>query len=155
MGYVAPKAQWDSFNWKWEQALRSRSLDYLHTSHYLESLKLYRDSPDVDVYKALEPFIAVIQSEIINSAGFGVCAITECAAWDALSNDEKKWIRAPELNSFETAIGFACIRVGPYLSRSNPIAIQMDESVNAAELYERYRILKQQNQTYRESLGAR
>jgi hypothetical protein len=74
----------------------------------------------------------------------------------ALSNEEKMWIRPPARNSLEMLIGAVCKLVSPVLGRHNPIAFQIDETDspdNAMEVLESYTILKKQSDLYRRSLG--
>lgn len=157
VGYVAYKKQWDVFNWAWQKTLKDMSLPFLHTSEFLyKYLRVGVNSPtDEEIYKSLSPFIDIIHRYItVPKLGFGVCVITKCDDYDKLTKAEKAYVRAPDLNSFEMAIGLACRKVKDELSDENTMAIQMDEAPNAPILYKRYQTLKAENDTLKSYLGA-
>ena len=158
-GYVAQKDCWVRFNFRWQEVLDSLGLAYLHTARYLNEFPLLGDKPktDEDDYRILEPFLQVVRGEILERGGFGVIVLTECAAYESFTNEEKIWIRPPARNSFEMFIGAVCKQVSPVLGRHNPIAFQIDETdvpENSMELLDSWNILKKQNDLYRKSLGA-
>jgi len=161
VGYVASKQQWDYFNGCWQRELDKAGIPFLHTSKHLSTFPLIGGSPtDDDVYNILKPFIEVVQNVIfrppanVSRPGFGVCVITPCGAYDQLTLDEKRYIREPELNSFEMAVGLSCFNLKNDLSDANPIAVQMDESEEIARFCSRYLALKRENETLRKYLGA-
>ncbi len=157
VGYVAYRPQWESFNFAWRQTLRELGLSYLHASEYIYRYLRVGDHPPTDgeIYKCLTPFINIVNLNLTQPRrGFGMVVVTRCSAYEQLTTDEKKYVRPPELNSFELAIGLACLRVKDELSEENTIAVQMDESQNATTLYVRYQALKQENDTLKNYLGA-
>jgi hypothetical protein len=157
VGYVATKAQWDYFNGRWQRVLDDLKLDFLHTAKYLNSFPLVGGSgiTDDDVYRILEPFIQVVRDVILQDReSFAVAVLTQCAAYEQLTDREKKVIRPPDLNSFELAVGLSCFELKNKLSLSNPIAVQLDESDDAPRFLERYVALKRENDSLREYLGA-
>lgn len=96
VGYTATKKQWDNFNPHWDHVLGSYGLEYLHTSKFLAKAELIGPpKTDEDDFRILEPFIVAVREELLRppEAGFGVIVITDCAGYDALSEDEKKWVR--------------------------------------------------------------
>lgn len=157
VGYVAYKPCWDMFNSAWKRVREGMGLEYLHTSEYLyKYLRVGDHSPtDDEVYKCLEPFITVIHNQLIRpGAGFGVSVITRCDAYEQLTADERRYIRPPDMHSFEMAVGLACKQVKYELSDENTIAVQMDEAQTAPALYERYQAMKRENDTLKSYLGA-
>lgn len=153
VGWVAYREQWNTFNWQWMKVLEQHGLGYLHTAEFLNKFPVIGDAPlsDDEVYRILQPFTDVIHGNITVSGnrGFGVCVITECAAYDALDADEKRVIKKPELHSFEMAVGLAFRYIRDELHGNNLMALQFDESEDAARLYSCYKQLKEKNPTLR------
>jgi hypothetical protein len=161
-GYVASKECWDNFNFHWDLVLKQFDLEYLHTAEFLKRMSSgligtdAKPRDDEDDYNILRPFLKVVREEIFNPGGFGVIVVTECAAYDALTDQEKLWVRPPGRNSFEMLIAGVCQRLSPQLGRHNPIAFQVDESDKADHLLtilKTYIVLKKQNPLYKKSLG--
>jgi len=154
-GFVAPKDYWDRFNGAWDDALAVYHLNYLHTSEFLQTIPIIgrASRTDEDAYVILEPFIKAIQQHLVWGDGYAVIGVTIADAWSELSKDEKKFVRQPALDSFESAVGLACQSLLSSLSRANPLAIQVDEGGNIAVMAGAYKKLKAFPQ-YRESLGA-
>jgi hypothetical protein len=156
-GYVAYKEAWNSFNWRWMMTLEQLGLPYLHTAKYLNEFPLVgRSGPlgDEDICMILAPFIGAVKDTLLAKDGFPVCIITECAAYDQLTAEQKKYIRPPGEHSFEMAVGLACFCLKNAMNISDRIAVQMDESVNAPKLYSRYEALKRENETMKSHLTA-
>ena len=154
-GYVAPKEYWNRFNGAWDNALAVYHLNYLHTSEFLQSIPIIgRESrTDDDAYVILEPFINTVQQHLVWEEGYAVVGVTTADAWSGLSKEEKKVVRQPALDSFESAVALTCRSLGSSLSRANPLAIQVDEGGEIAVMAGAYRKLKKYPE-YRESLGA-
>jgi len=153
-GFVAPKAYWDRFNGAWDDALAVYHLNYLHTSEFLQTIPIIgRESrTDDDAYVILEPFINTIQRHLVWGEGYAVVGATTADAWSNLTREEKRFVRQPALDSFESAVGLACRSLASSLSRANPLAIQVDEGGDIAVMAGAYRKLKMFPE-YRESLG--
>jgi len=157
VGYVAYKANWDLFNSIWKPRREALGLDYLHTSEFLRKYAWFGkvEPTDDDIYKCLKPFIDTVHMSLTQpERGFGVCVVTMCDAYNALSREEKKVVPEPELNSFELAIGLSALQVKNELTEENTLAVQMDESQNAPALLKRYTLLKAENDTLKRFLGA-
>lgn len=158
VGYVAYKQNWDAFNWAWSRALKAIGLGHLHTSEYLyKYLRVGDHSPtDDEIFHCLSPFIKIIVERLLNPprTGFGVCIITRCEAYEQLSEEEREYIREPELNSFELAVGLGCMKVQRELTLQNSIAVQMDESHSVPRLYGSYELMKRENELLKKFLGA-
>lgn len=158
VGYVAYKPNWDTFNWAWKRTLKELGIDYLHTSDFLyKYLRVGDHSPtDDEIYRCLSPFIRTVLDRILSpkGTGFGVCVVTRCDAYSQLTDDEKRYVREPQVNSFEVAVGLSGAKVQAELCEENTMAVQMDESNNAPELYKTYQALKTENQTLKKFLGA-
>jgi hypothetical protein len=157
VGYVAYRPNWDNFNFAWKRTLAAIGIDYLHTSEYLyKYLRVGDHAPtDEETFNCLAPFIKVVQEQLLNpGTGFGVCVISRYDAYDQLTEEEKKFVRPPEFNSFELAIGLGCMRVQKELAKENTIAVQMDETQSAPELYKRYHAMKQESPIMKKYLGA-
>jgi len=132
-------------------------MSHLHTSKYLnEFFLLDRRGPlsDDQIRLILAPFIGAVKEELLATHGFPVCVITECDAYDKLTATQKRFIRPPGEHSFEMAIGFACFCLKNELNISDRIAVQMDESQNAPQLYSRYEALKRENPAMKAHLTA-
>jgi hypothetical protein len=131
--------------------------EYLHTADYLSNFPFIGGrKDDNDDYLALKPFLAVVRGQILHAGGFGIIVVTECAGYNALSKEEKKWIPRPFRHSFEMLIGAACLEVSPSLGSHNPIAFEVDYTDvprTALDLLVSFIRLKKQNPLYRESLG--
>lgn len=156
-GYVAYSSAWKDFNWRWMMTLGQLGLSHLHTARYLNEFPLVgRSGPlgDEDICMILAPFIGAVKDSLLANGAFPICVITECAAYDALTPQQKKYIRPPEEHSFECAVGLACFCLNNQLNISDRIAIQMDESANAPRLYSRYHALKRENQAMKDHLTA-
>ena len=153
-GYVAPKAYWDRFNSAWDDALAVYHLNYLHTSEFLQTIPMIGDKSrtDDDAYIILKPFINTIQQHLVWGEGYAVIGVTTADAWSGLTKEEKRVVRQPALDSFESAVGLACRLLAPSLSRANPLAIQVDEGGDIAVMAGAYRKLKRFPE-YRDSLG--
>jgi hypothetical protein len=157
VGYAAYRDQWSAFNRAWMGVLKERGIDYLHTAEYLRSIPIIGGaSPsDEDVAVILKPFSDVINQYITcQRDGFGVCIITDCAAYDSLSDADKKVIRKPELHSFEMAVGVVGYHVKEELHSNNFLALQIDETEDAPKLYNCYKFLKEKNDTLRSYLAS-
>jgi hypothetical protein len=133
-------------------------LDHLHTTKFLHSTNIIEKvRTDEDDYKILAPFIRVVQQQLLDPAeGFAVTVLTDCEAYNQLTNEEKRVIRPPLRHSFEIMIGSVCKIVSPVLSRANPIAFEVDETdvpKAASDLLESFIYLKKQSDLYRKSLG--
>jgi len=154
-GYIAPKGYWERFNGAWDEALAFYHLSHLHTSEFLQTIPIVGDKPrtDDDAYVILEPFIKAIQTHLVWGEGYAVIGVTTADAWSGLTRDEKKVVRQPPLDAFESAVGLACRSLTSSLSRANPLSIQVDEGGDIAVMAGAYRKLKM-FPIYRESLGA-
>lgn len=158
VGYAANRERWARFNLRWMAILGSHGLTYLHTSEYLNLIPNVDGRPlsDADIVNTLQPFTNVINEEITNgntNDGFGICVVTECAAYDALTNEEKTVIKKPEVHSFEMAVSLAANQVKDDLRGGSLMALQFDETKDAAKLYNSYKWLKEKNDTLREHLS--
>jgi hypothetical protein len=109
---------------------------------------------DEDICVILAPFIETVKSALLGSGAVPICVITECDAYDTLTQEQKKFVRPPEEHSFEMALYLArhCLESG--MNISNRIAIQMDESGNATRLYSRYEALKRESSVMKSHLTA-
>jgi hypothetical protein len=154
-GYVAPKGYWDRFNGAWDDALAHYHLLHLHTSEFLKTISILGGGlkTDDDVYTILKPFTDAIKEHIVWGEGYAVIGATLADAWSPLSTQERKVIRQPDQDCFESAIGLACYSLISTLSAANPLAIQVDEGKHIARMANAYLHLKQVP-LYRESLGA-
>jgi hypothetical protein len=153
-GYISPERYWERFNRAWDDALAYYHLPYLHTAEFLQTIPIIGHAPrtDDDAYVILKPFIDVIQQHLVWGEGFAVVGVTIADAWSSLAKEERKVVRQPALDSFESAVGLACLFLAPYLSRANPLAIQVDEGGDIAVMAGAYKKLKRFSQ-YRESIG--
>src|SRR5262249_9818112 len=113
-GYVAYREQWSDFNWAWKKTLKDFGLEYLHASEFIYSYMRGSGNPptDEEVFKALDPFIDIIHRYLIEpQTGLGICVIVKCSDYEQLSDKEKKFVREPEVTSFELAVGLAAMHV--------------------------------------------
>jgi hypothetical protein len=156
VGYVASSDAWRRFNWRWLISLEQMKLPYLHTAKYLNSFPLVGGNglTEEDVYTILSPFINIVHAELIERGAVGVCVITECGAYEQLTEIEKKFIREPEVHSFEIAVSQAAMNVRHALNLDNYLAIQVDESHDAPKLYARYEAMKRENETLKDNLAS-
>jgi len=157
VGYVATRESWFNFNRSWMSALAGYGLQYLHTADFLNKIPNVdgRKLSDRDVYGSLAPFISVVNSHITSDddAGFGICVVTEYEAYDSLTDTEKTVIRKPEVHSFEMAVGITGINLKRFVASGGIMALQFDETKDAAKLYNSYRLLKEKNDSLRHSLS--
>lgn len=153
-GYIAPQPYWEHFNRAWDDALAVYHLPFLHTSEFIQTIPIIGDGPrtDDDAYLILKPFIDVIQHHLVQGEGYAVIGVTTSDAWCSLTKEERKVVRQPALDSFESAVGLACLSLAPSLSRANPLAIQVDEGGDIAAMAGAYAKLKRVPE-YSESLG--
>lgn len=156
VGYVAHTPEWSKFNSRWMISLLQLQHPYLHSAKDIANFALVGGDglTDEDVYLILSPYISIVQEELIRAGAFGICVVTEHDGYARLSEKEKKFVREPEINSFEIACAFALKSVTNPLNLRNCIAIQMDESQNAPRLYESYQNMKRKDEILREGLGA-
>jgi hypothetical protein len=155
VGYVAYREAWNKFNWRWMMTLEQLKRPFLHTAEYLNQFPLADGRiTGEDICLILAPFIEAVKGTLLAEGAVPICVITECAAYDQLTAQEKKYIRPPEENSFEIAVAVACRVLRNPLNISDSIAIQMDESVNAPRLYSRYEAMKRENDELKSHLGA-
>lgn len=156
VGYVATRQSWYDFNRAWLAALAGYGLQYLHTTDFLRVPNVDGSKlSDGDIYGSLSPFISVINTHITSDkdAGFGVCVVTEYDAYDSLTDREKTVIRKPEVHSFEMAVGLAGSNLKQFLQSGGLIALQFDETKDAAKLYNSYRWIKEKNDSLRNTLS--
>jgi hypothetical protein len=154
-GYVAYKEAWNKFNWRWMMTLKELNEPYLHTAHYLNKFWLSdKTITDDDICLILAPFIEAVKATLLAEQAVPICVITECEAYEKLSPADKKYIRPPDEHSFEIAVMLSCAAIRHPLHISDWVSVQMDESDNAARLYERYRILKADVPEMREHLSS-
>jgi hypothetical protein len=136
------------------EALKDAGREYLHTSEYLNSIPLVgglRHS-DETVGALLAPFLKCIKHNI-TQRGVGICVITDCASYHGLPRDDKRFIRPPDLHSFEMAMALLIKHTRTGLGDRH-LAIQFDECSDACKLYGCYRDTKQNNETLRRYLGS-
>lgn len=154
-GYIAPREYWNRFNSAWDDALAVYHLPHLHTSEFLKTIPILGGGPktDDDVYRILKPFTDAIKEHIVWGEGYAVIGATLADAWSPLTPQQKKVVRQPEQDCFESAIGLACYSLISTLSPANPLGIQVDEGKNIARLAAAYLQLKRVP-LYRASLGA-
>ncbi len=108
-GYVAYSEDWKKFNWRWGMSLQQLGEDYLHTTHYLRRFWLSDKAiTDDDICLILAPFIAAVQDTLLSGGAVPICVITECEAYERLTDIEKKYIRPPDEHSFEVAVMLSC-----------------------------------------------
>lgn len=156
VGYVTYSEQWRKFNWRWKITLEQLKVPYLHTTEHLNKFPLIGGSglTDDDVYTILTPFIAAVREHLIDGGAFGVSVITEWDAYEKLTDTEKKFIRPPDVHSFEMAIGLAAKRMSNVLDPDNCMSVQLDESHDAPKYFAAYEIMKARNETLRRYLSA-
>ena len=154
-GFVAYTEEWKKFNWRWIMSLQQLGRDHLHTSKYLNEFYLSDGKlTDDDICLILAPFIAAAREALVMRGAVPIAVITECEAYDQLSEVERKFIRPPEEHSFEVAAWMACRVLRHPLQISDAVAIQMDESENAPALYARYQDLKRKHPDIKQNLSA-
>lgn len=155
VGYVAYSDEWKKFNWRWTMSLEQLKLPYLHTSKYLNQFWLSdHEITDEDICLILAPFIEAVKGTLLAGGAIPVCVITDHAAYNQLTDQEKKVIRPPEDNSFETALALASRALRSPMAMTNAIAVQMDESRNAPQLYAAYEAMKRDYPEFKAHLGA-
>jgi hypothetical protein len=156
VGYVGYKSEWNKFNWRWMMTLQElKGEPFLHTSKYLNKFYLSDGCiTDDDIARILAPFIAAVRETLLDGGALPVCVITECDAYDRLTEQEKKYIRPPDEHSFEVAVMLAARALRNPLHLSDSISIQMDEAENAPRLYSRYAAMKSENDELKAHLGA-
>ena len=156
VGYVAHTPEWHKFNYRWMISLLQLQHPALHTAKDVSSFPLIGGSglTDEDVFIILSPFIAMVQEELIQRGAFSICVVTEHAGYDRLTEKEKKFIRPPDINSFEIACAYALKCVSNPLNPRNCIAIQMDESQSAPKLYESYQNMKRKDAILKSGFGS-
>jgi hypothetical protein len=156
VGYVASSDAWRKFNWRWMISLEQMKLPYLHTAKYLNNFPLVGGNglTEEDVYTILSPFINIVHAELVEHGAIGICVITECDAYQKLTPLEKKFIREPDTHSFEMAVAQAAMNIRHALNIDNYLAVQMDESHDAAKLYARYEAMKAENENLRNHLAS-
>jgi hypothetical protein len=154
-GYVAYKEAWNKFNWRWMMSLQQLNMESLHTARYLHDFPLVGGKLDDEaICLILAPFIGAVRESLIEEGAYPVSVITECKAYDMLTDKEKKYIRPPEEHSFEVAVMLAAGAIRSSVAISDWVSVQMDESDNADMLYKRYRTLKVANAEYRDHLSS-
>ena len=109
---------------------------------------------DEDICLILAPFIETVKATLLHGGATPICVITDYAAYDQLTEQERKYIRPPSENSFEIAVAMSCRALRHPLHISDSIAVQMDESINALMLYARYEAMKRENPEFKAHLGA-
>ncbi len=158
VGYIAHTPDWNTFNTRWMLTMLQLKPEhpYLHTASDVAKFPLIggKGLTDEDVYLILSPYISIVQDTLIRAGGFGICVLTEHEGYEKLTPNEKKFIRAPEINSFEIACAFALQSASNPLNFRNCIAIQMDESQNAPGLYESYQNMKRKDAILKSGLGS-
>lgn len=156
VGYIAHTPQWNKFNWRWMVSLLQLQHPFLHTAKDVATFALVGGDglTDEDVFLILSPFIAIVQEELIRAGGFSICVLTEHDGYEKLSAKEKKFVRPPEINSFEIACAYALKCVSNPLNLRNCIAIQIDESQSAPRLYESYQSMKRKDGILKTGLGS-
>lgn len=155
VGYVAYSEEWKNFNGRWTLTLAELKRPFLHTSKYLHEFPLADGKiTDEDICLILAPFIEAVKATLLAGGAIPVCVITDYAAYDQLTEQEKRVIRPPEENSFETALALACRVFRSPLLMSSAIAVQMDESINAPKLYAAYEAMKRDYPEFKAHLGA-
>lgn len=105
------------------------------------------------MYRLLKPFTDVIKEHIVWGEGYAVIGATIADAWSPLTPQQRKVVRQPEQDCFESAIGLACFSLSDTLSPANPLGIQVDESKHISRLASAYLQLKRVP-LYKASLGA-
>jgi len=156
VGYVAHTPEWNKFNYRWMISLLQLQHPYLHTAKDIANFALVGGDglTDEDVYLILSPFISMVQEELIQKGGFSICIVTEHDSYERLTDKEKRFVRSPEINSFEIACAYALKCVTNPLNLRNSIAIQMDESQAAPRLYESYQNMKRKDEILRSGLSS-
>lgn len=156
VGYVAYRETWHKFNFRWRVTLAQLNMPYLHTSTYLHGFPLIGGDgmTDDDVHRILLPFTSAIREQLIDDGAFGVSVVTEWDGYEGLTDKEKKFIRPPDIHSFEMAISLAYRNMSNAFDVDNCMAIQMDESHDVPKLYKSYEVFKSKNPVVRNYLGA-
>ena len=155
VGYVAYSEEWRKFNGRWIEVLHQLNLSSLHTAKYLHQFWLSdHEMMDEDICLILAPFIETVKATLLHGGATPICVITDYAAYDQLTEQERKYIRPPSENSFEIAVAMSCRALRHPLHISDSIAVQMDESINAPMLYARYEAMKRENPEFKAHLGA-
>jgi hypothetical protein len=155
VGYVAYREAWNRFNWRWMMTLEQLQLPYLHTAKKLNEFFLSDGKiTDEDICLILAPFIEAVKGTLLSDGAIPVCVITDYAAYDQLTDQERRYVRPPPENSFEIAVALACRALRNPLHISDSISVQMDESTNAPVLYGRYQAMKRENPEFKAHLGA-
>jgi len=155
VGYVAYSSEWRRFNGRWIEVLHQLNLPCLHTAKYLNQFWLSdHEMKDEDICLILAPFIETVKATLLLGGAVPVCVITDYAAYDQLTEQERKYVRPPAENSFEIAVALSCRALRNPLHISDSISVQMDESVNAPMLYGRYEAMKRENPEFKVHLGA-
>jgi hypothetical protein len=155
VGYVAYSEDWKSFNGRWLFTLAQLEMEQLHTAHYLNEFPLVGGRLDDDaICLILAPFIEAVKSTLLARGAVPICVITDCDAYEQLTEKEKKFVRPPEENSFEAAVLHSIRALGSSFQISDAVSIQMDESANVPRLYARYQWMKQNYEEFRARVGA-
>jgi hypothetical protein len=155
VGYVAYGDDWKKFNWRWGICLEQLKRPFLHTAKYLHEFWLSdHEITDEDICVILAPFIETVKATLLAEGAFPLCIITDCSAYEGLTEQEKKFIRPPAENSFEVAVAIASRVLRNPLHISDHTSIQMDESYNAPNLYARYEAMKRESEEFKSHLGA-
>lgn len=154
-GYVAYSDVWKKFNWRWMMSLQQLSMESLHTAKYLHDFPLIGGKLDDDaICLILAPFIEAVKETLIGEGAYPVSVITECGAYELLTDKEKKYVRPPDEHSFEMAVMLSANALRSPIHISDSISVQMDESDNADALYKRYRAMKAASKEYRDHLSS-
>lgn len=155
VGYVGYRTEWQKFNWRWMMTLQQLNLPFLHTAKYLNEFYLSDGHlTDDDVALILAPYIAAVRETLLTGGAVPVCVITECNAYEQLTDQEKKYIRSPDEHSFEIAVAVSARVLRNPIHISDSISIQMDEADNAPRLYQRYSAMKSENSELKAHLGS-
>jgi hypothetical protein len=155
VGYVAFSEDWRKFNSRWLLTLAQLQMKYLHTAKYLNEFPVVGGKLDDEVIcLILAPFIEAVKHTLLEGGAIPICVITDCDAYEKLSEKEKKFVRPPEENSFEIALLHSRHSLKSDMLIEDAISVQMDESSNVPRLYQRYQWMKQQRDDLRENMGA-
>jgi hypothetical protein len=155
VGYVAYSDDWKKFNWRWGICLEQLKRPFIHTAKYLREFWLSdHEITDEDICVILAPFIETIKATLLAEGAIPLCIITDHSAYDGLTEQEKKFIRPPEENSFEIALALSSRVLRNRFHISDHASIQMDESHNAPNLYARYEAMKRESEEFKAHLGA-
>lgn len=155
VGYVAYSEEWKRFNGRWLFTIAQLPpMKYLHTAKYLSEFPLVGGRLDDEaICLILAPFIEAVKHTLLAGGAVPICVITDCDAYEQLTEREKLFVRPPEENSFEIALLHARHALKSDMLIEDAISVQMDESSNVPRLYERYQWMKQQREDLKTNLG--